>query len=611
MKRRTFLHNSIILSAFTALPGSQLFYNKGFAKNGQNAKDLFPLAGKAMKDFEIRRKLLLENTAGRDITSEMISDTSKDIYSNRSIANLILNRYIPDANKRIQYTAHWFEHQHPTGRPIRGECDFAAIKLCRASYLFRYSSELENETRESIENFFLTQDFKSIYGSENHGLMFRVSRYLMAQLFPEKMFMAYGRKGKFFIDEDGLWLKEFIRFRAKQGWGEFDSSGYYGADLGSLLTLFDYTEDTELKHLTEMMLDLLMADISVDSLNGMYCGAHGRIYPSSALDHANEAIFPFQYLYFGMISTEQISNKGTSIDPLVSNYRPKQILIELALDRPTAYENFERKHLHNMEDIKPEHPLKGSIRKYTYYTLQYVMGCVQFQDPYPEGSAKWYAFHEQHDWDLSFATSTRTLIFTHHPGNRGDEHNYWTGDLKCGCGHFFQHKTALICLYDIPADEPYQFIHAYLPRKEFDEVIEVNNIIFVRSDDNYAALKLLGGHKWTMEGEWKEKEVISKGGKNAVICEVGHKHDFGSFKKFRDVISSNIIDFDSLKMQLSYDSKHAGKLTMNTNGLRKLNDQQLNLDYPSFSSPYMESEWNSGLITIKKNDEKMILDFRE
>jgi hypothetical protein len=606
MRRREFLHNSIILGGFAVLPGSFLSCNKGLAKKGQ-----FPLASKAMDEFEKRRTILLENTAVKNISAEMILDTSKDLYSNRAIANLVLHRFLPEVNKRIQHTAHWFEHPHPDGRDKNGECDFAALKLCRASYLFRNSTELEKETRESIEVFFLTQNFKSIYGSENHELMFRVSRYLMAQYFPDKIFKAYGEKGEFYEVEDSKWLKDFLRFRAKRGWGEFDSSCYYGTDLEILLTLFDYAEDPELKHLTEMMLDLLMADISVDSLNGMYCGAHGRIYTPHALDHANEATYPFQYLYFGMISSAQISDKGTFIDPLVSNYRPKQMLIELALDRPTVYENFERKHLHNMSDIRPEHPLEGSIRKYTYYTPQYVLGCVQLQDPYPEGSAKWYAFHEQHDWDLSFATSTRTLIFTHHPGKRGNEHNYWTGDLGCGCGHFFQHKTALICLYDIPATEPYQFIHAYLPKVEFDEVSEINNMIFVRTGDNYAALKLLGGHKWTNEGEWKDKEVISEGGKNGAVCEVGNVNDFGSFKKFCDEISTNKIDFDSKQLQLSYDSKHSGKIAMDAKSLRMLNGKQVSLDYPAFNSPYMESEWNSGLITIKKNGEKMVLDFRE
>jgi len=601
MKRRNFLQNSFLLSACLSFPCSLSYAGNEQTKNK---------VGDVINKFEKRRTRLLGNTAGRDISPEIITNIKEDLYSNRAIANLILNRFTTEANERIRHSAHWFDHPHPGGRDKNGECDFAAIKLCRAYYLFRNSQVLEEESRQDIEEFFLTRNFKSIYGSENHELMFRVSRYLMSQVFPEKTFQAYEKQGKYFINEDAGWLKYFIRFRARRGWGEFDSSCYLTEDWGSLLTLFDYTEDSELKHLTEMMLDLLLADMSVDSLKGMVCGAQGRIYPPQSLDHANENTFLMQYLYFGMANTDQLPERGISVDTLTSSYRPKRILVDLALDRPFAYENFERKHLHNMSDIKPEHPISGSIRKYTYYTPRFVMGCVQYQDPYPEGSAKWYAFHEQHDWDLSFAGSTRARIFTHHPGNEGNEHNYWTGDLKCGCGHFFQYKTALLCLYDIPEHEPYQFIHAYLPKEEFDEIAEKNDIIFVRSDESYAALKLLGGHVWTTQGEWKDKEVISKGSKNAVVCEVGHVQDFGNFKNFCDVICNNQIQFDPQTMELSYFSKNAGKLTMNTSDMRMLNNREISFDYPTYNSPYMKSEWDSGLITIQKDQKELILDFR-
>lgn len=610
MRRRDLIKNGLIFSTLSSLPGIFPSCGQPGKRNSEPAENKFPKAGLAMEEYEKRRSILLENTAGRNITPEIIMNPDKDIYSNQAIANLLLDRFVPEANKRIRHTAAWFEHPHPHGRDQKGECDFAAIKLCRAYWHFRNSSILEKETRESIEKFFLQQDFQSMYGSENHELMFRVSRFLMAALLSGKTFLAYGKTGEVLETEDRQWLKDFIRFRARQGWGEFDSSGYYATDLEILLTLYDYAGDQELKKLTGMMMNLLMADIAVDSMEGMYCGAHGRIYPPSALDHFNESIFPFQYLYFGNISHEKIAEKGTFADPLISDFRPDPLIVELALDREEPYENFERKHLHNMLDIKPEHPLNKSIRKYTFFTPQYVMGCVQFQDRYPEGSATWYAFHEQHNWDLSFSGSTRARIFTHHPGKKGNEHNYWTGDLNCGCGHFFQNKNALICLYDIPEKEPYQFIHAYLPAGEFDEISESDGFLFVRRGDTYAALKLLGGHLPTATGEWKDMEIISMGRKNGAICEAGNKAGYNSFENFRSKFSSSRVDFDPEQMKLTYKSVNSGKLTINTQGLRELDDQQVSLDYPAFGSPYMKSDWDSGVIRIFKNGEERVLDFR-
>lgn len=596
------MNNSLLLGTALAFP--RIF-------SSCREEDFFSLAVKTMGEFEKRRDILLKNTAGRDITPAEIMDTTVDLYSNRAIANLVLNRNGEEANRRIRHTANWFDHPHSKGRHINGESDFAAIKLCRAYYLFKNRPHLEDETREAIEHFFLTQNFESIYTSENHGFMFRVSHYLMAQQFPDQTFLAFDGRGETLYRENEQWIKDFIRFCARRGWGEFNSVGYLAVDMEILLMLFDYTADEEMKHLAGMMMDLLLADISVDSLHGMHCGAHGRIYTSSALDHDWESVMPFQYLYFGLAADKALK-RSTYIDPLVSKYRPGKLLTEIAVNRPEEYENFERKHLHNTVDVRPEHIIDGSIRKYTYYTPQFVMGCVQWQDPYPEDCpGKWYAYHQQHNWDLSFAASSRARIFTHHPGAES-KHNYWTGDQGCECGDWFQHKKALICLYNIPEDQVYHYIHAYLPKKEFDEINETDGFIFVRSDTSYAALKLLGEpYVWTTEGEWKEREVISNGRRNGTICEVGQMDAFGSFENFCAEIRSNRIDFDREKMKLSYHSRQNGKLTIDKKGLREVNDKQADLDYPSFRSPYMDSEWDSGLIILKKDNEKMIIDFRE
>lgn len=138
-----------------------------------------PSVEQATAQFEARRQRLLMATAGGDrVTGEEIADPRADIYGNRAIASLVLGRFAPEANARLRRTAEWFDHPHPSGRTHDGECDFAAMKLCRAFYLFRNSDRLGAETREAIRRFFLTRDFASRHHSENHELLFRTSRYL-------------------------------------------------------------------------------------------------------------------------------------------------------------------------------------------------------------------------------------------------------------------------------------------------------------------------------------------------------------------------------------------------------------------------------------------------
>ena len=569
----------------------------------------------SVEGFEARKKILLELTAEKEITAQELLDPSLDLYSNRAAANLVLGRFSKEANQRIRRTAEWFDHPHPHKRRHDGECDFAAMKLCRTFHLFSGTDQFEEKTRGAIRRFFLTFDFRSRHGSENHALLFRTSRYLMAQALPESEFKAYSEKGEKLLKTDRAWLKHYIRFRARRGWGEFDSLCYFLPEWECLLNLCDYSRDQELRDLAGMMLDLLLADMAVDSLNGMYGGAHGRIYASHALDHASANTYPLQYLYFGSVDQESLMTpyraaKKTLVDALVSSYRPAEIIPAIALKRTAPYENRERKHLHNTEDIMPEDPLRGSIRKYTFWTPGYVLGCVQKQDPYPRSCpGKWYAHHEQHQWELTIGTRTTSRIFTHHPGKQGDEHGYWTGDLRCGCGHFFQHRNALIALYDIPGNEPYTFIHAYLPRDSFEEIHEKDGWIFVREGGVYAGLKLLNGYTWTLKGEWKDREVISRGNRNGVVCEAGPASEFASFGDFQKSLPGNTIEFSRKNMSLTYTSARSGKLEIDTHGTRKLDSTDADLDYPAYGCPYINSEWDSGIIGLTHDKKRLTLDF--
>jgi hypothetical protein len=615
---------------YTLLLASMLFACTGKEIN-QVAKLNVPTLSvtESINGYEDRNRKLLLELAGMETTAEMVADSMEDIYSNRGIACLYLEKFDKAANERIRRSAEWFDHPHPGGRAHDGEPDFVAIKLCRAYFMFRDTDKLEPESLDRIRRFFFTSNFKSKHGSENHDLLFRTSRYLMAGAYPDSIFQAYRKTGKELAAKDRIWLRNFIQYRARRGWGEFDSPCYFKPEWECMLTLYDFSPDPDIRRLSGMMLDLLLTDMAVDSRNGMYCGAHGRIYAQHALDHRNENSYPLQYLYFGNADPETVKADDVLVDALVSAYRPEEIVVDIALNRNRIYINRERKHLHNVEDVMPANPLPGSIRKYTYHTPAFILGSIQWQDAYPDScDGKWYAHHEQHEWDLSFTTRTSSRIFTHHPGTAGNEHGYWTGDLRCGCGHFFQHEGAALALYDIPEDQPLQFIHAYVPKESFDEVHEKNGYIFVREGEAYATLFMLNGYEWevkteqisfksgmkgttgwTFEGEWKDKEIISKGARNGAVCEAGLSSDYGSFEDFMMEIMNNRIEFDSINMRLTYHSRRYGTITLTTGGLHQINAEATNLDYHAYDSPFMQSQWDSGIIMIRKDHKYLKLDF--
>lgn len=555
--------------------------------------------------FEQRRHTLLAQLVSEDY--------SKDLYGRQALLNLACQKHSASANEKLRIAAQWFTRPHPKGRDPQGECDFVAMKLTWAYYRFGQSGLLEPATLEAIKAYFLTYDFQSKYTSENHVMLFHTSRYLMGIAYPNEVFGRYGIRGETLAQLEKDYLADFIRFRARQGWDEFDSGNYFAPIWECLCALHDFAPDEDVRLLAKMMMNVRLADMSVDVLDGMYCGAHGRIYERQALDHSNECTYFLQHLYFGNVTSKQ---ELALAEALLCSFQPDSIIEKILLERNKTYETRERVHLHCSTYLPPERPLPQeaiSLRKITRISPRYALGCVQWQDAYAEGSlAAWHTGHQQHEWDLTLAgNDTKRRIFTHHPGHSGTEgaeHGYWTGDMLCNCGAHFQHHTAVLALYDIPATQTYGFIHAYVPKERFEQMVEQDGAIFLRQGAVYIMLRLLRPYRWTAEGAYAGCEVISDGRRNGAVCEVGECEEFGSFDAFISHMLKNPVSLDEERMTLTYRSRRNGVLTLSRHQ-RLIDGNPADLDYPAFDSPYLYAAWDSGIVHIRHGHEELYCDF--
>ena len=578
--------------------------------------------------YEHRLNQLIEQELAGEFQSRQ-----QDVYGKGAALRLVCGVDVEAANKTIKEVAEWFEHPHPRGRALDGEPDFTAYSLSRVYCLAKDSNNLYPDTKAAIERFFTEYDSKSIYPSENHYLLWRSSRYLMAAILGAPVGDTSGKGGgvseaqKTVADavygvhgehptrfniyrdeataieiEDKHWLRAFLRYRARRGWGEFDSTIYMIAQFECLMNLYDFAPDKQIKELAKVNLDMLVLGMALNSVDGIYGGAQGRGAVLSRFDHKQTNVYAMNYLYFGNCSA-----KGTRMVVLYgSDYRPPSLIVKLAKGTRPAYANRERKHLHNVVDGCPYEPLEGSIRKYTFVTPSYIMGCVQFQDDYPQGHAgAWYANHSQHQWDLSFVGDTQLRVFAGHPVGEGDKAHgsYWAG----GTGHFFQQRNALVALYDIGPEKRYQMIHAYFPRKRFDEVVEKEGWVFGRYGNAAVGLRFSNPCRWVEKGKYANMEIISDGNKHAVVCEARSLDEI-SFEGFIDELIGNKVVFDEGSMELSYSSKAEGVLEINTKGKRRHNGKNEDLNYPSYGSPYAHSKWDSGIVEINFDGEELVLD---
>ena len=537
----------------------------------------------------------------------LAAPTEKDYRGVSAILHLIRGKSVEQANEKLRMVAEWFIPPYKNnGRDPKGECDFAAIKLVRVMYMLE--DRLEPETVQKIKAFFTENDFESKYKSENHMLIFHISRYLIGQKLPRTYFPVYGKSGAELMREDEVFLTEYLQFRAGRGWAEFDSCGYIAEDIDALLTLFDFSQG-KLHTLAEMSLNLLLLDMISDCAGALYCGAHGRIYEGSALSHEKSNMFWVYHLYFGHQYEEHLK-EHILLEPSVSDFCPAPYVYEVLEQKPSVYENFESTHLHCISVEIPQKrvpQVEGSISKYTYITPDYAIGAVNFQDSYPaESEAGWYAHHQQHEWDLTLTGGTDIKVFTHHPGSfgtEGAEHGYWTGDLGCCCGQFYCEKNTLLAAYDIPEREM-QWIHAHVPLKYFERK-EEDNYLFLKRDRVYVSLWFSCGYSIVQDGKYAGYEVRSEGGKHGVVCIVGTQKEYGDFEKFIQCVKHETVQFDASNMTLSCRGLFLSKTERRSGG------QIVQFPYPTFSSPFMHEASGSGIVTVETASAQIVLDFNK
>ena len=539
------------------------------------------------------------------------ADLSKDLYADAAIFRLIHDKDVEDAEKQLHFTADWFEHPHPNGRDHRGEADFASIRMVNA--LFRCYDMVSAGCRASLDRFFLCRDYSSIYGSENHSLMYRVSRLLAAEFYRGRYFEQYQRTAEDIHSEDEAYIDAFLMYRARRAWGEFDSCGYAGEIMLILNVLYMYTSSEKLRRKAAMSMDMILLDMIADSKGGIYGGAHGRIYEGTALNSVSSSMYNYYCYYFGAEEGNPQTNMPHSA-AILSEYYPADIVCKVAKNRRFPYENRERKHLHLCDawvggiDRQMLDDVEGlSIDKYIYICEDYMLGSITHQDVYPEHiQCRWYAHHQQHEWELKLPGDGRAKIFSHHPGDPGyhHTHNQWTGDNRCNCGTHFCTSDTAVSMYNIEKETEFPYINADIPLQFFDEKLLEKQYIFLRHGRIYIMVWFSGDYHFVTEGPTAGFEVLSEGRRHAFICHVEPARKYASLSAFAEAMKAEPIFFDADTMTVEFMG-----IRMDYSS-RWINGEKQVFPYAKlYDSPYLSSEYGSGILYITDGTDSAVMDF--
>jgi hypothetical protein len=464
------------------------------------------------------------------------------------------------------------------------------------------------------------RDVWDMEGSENHHLSSKSCDLLAAQFLRHVPACAGQRY------DDGSTLDQqyearrayFLQWfdaRAKRGqFVEAGSPSYQGDSINALFNIRDFAEDPILRQKAEMYLDLTYAVIAEETLLTTRGGPKSRVkvghqYDAGMSDRGYNVLF---------------NAPGRTYEPLgvgahsTSSYYPPPAVVNLARDTSARGKyRFTTRWPGPVGDgggrsaqdpdgilwrtLNPER----SVLRYGFATPNYVIGSAALDAAWLDDAGM------SHRWQgVVFRSDPLARIgFEVEPANELDWHSF---------NPFFSVQDRNILITQAwapvppnpPASRP-DFLRVYFSRT-LDEVQEDSGWIFVRDGDAFAALNVVaGGYDWTCP--WKQADDV-RGDKPFVRLRVenapvilmandaaDYAHDFGAFKA---AVKSQPIGYESGVLNFASISFYGPARPA------EVNARPVDLaPARGYDSPFIRSEWNSGLIYIRKADDTVILDF--
>ncbi len=465
--------------------------------------------------------------------------------------------------------------------------------------------------------------------TENHWLLYYTSLYLMAQLWPglDGDQWYTGKSSAENMREAAGWIESWVRLTTTRGQGEYDSPHYMGLFFLANSYLAEWARDPAVKKRALLMLDYLMADFAAENLDGIFVGAHSRVYDLPAIEKWQNVSSDFGWVLFGL---------GRPLDPpdgyiifylLASAYEPPEILKRIATDRSQPYTHYERKRTRNRWRFFDE--LHGPVYKTTYVRHEYAVGSDQGGTLQPI---------QEHSWDVTWSVpdprGVHNTLFTLHPYSSlreletyftfppdigistvvSSKKSYDSPDKLVGGSPYekiFQDRDTIIVLYDIPPDTRFPHINGFFSKDLAELREDPSGWIFARGGDALIACRPLQPYVWKpIQGGGKR--LFSPYLKNGMVVQVAARSEFAGLDAFRSAIlglpleirlePTPTVRFRSLRgaqLEFTYGQ------TPRANGVA--------LDYghwPLFGGPFVEAAVDSGQLTLKYGHMRRTLDFQ-
>jgi hypothetical protein len=568
---------------------------------------------------------------------------------------LRLSPHTPEFDKRVQFVID--AYAHPKGAAPLGYANIAAKlrlhedpALCSRSlevlleagptgdmfWMFPVTAiayldqgQLTDSAKHALRRSF--QTYMPYRGdTENHWLVYYTSLYLMAQLWPNQDGSHWytGKSSEENLKEAAAWIESWVRLTTRRGQGEYDSPHYMGLYFLAVSYLAEWAKDPAMKKRASMMLDYLIADYAPENLDGIFVGAHSRVYDIPVLEKWQNVSSDFGWVLFGL---------GRPLDPpdsyiifylLASAYEPPEILKRIATDRKQPYTHYELKRTRNRWRFFDD--LHGPVYKTTYVRREYAVSSDQGGTLQPI---------QEHSWDVTWNVpdprGVHNTLFTLHPfssvreletyfsfppdvaisGVVSSKKTYDSPDKFVGGSPYekiFQDQDSVIVLYDIPPGTRFPHINGFFSKDLADVRENPSGWIFARGGDALIACRPLQPYSWApIDGGGKR--LLSPFLKNGMVVQVAARSEFADIAAFQKAVLSLKLEFHlEPTPSVRFQSLRGKTLVFTYGETPEVNGKPLDYaHWPLFGGPFVEAAVDSERLILKYGKMRRALDFRK
>ena len=403
------------------------------------------------------------------------------------------------------------------------------------------------------------------------------------------------------------YAKVYLRERARRGMFVEMANGCYNVHtLKGIYNLHDFSADKQFRKLAGNFLTLYYVLWAQEQINGVRGGGKSRIYPKWFKNGRSKIKELREWMWFYLDIGEQPDFGKNQATVATSSYRMPKVVMDLALDLEGrgSFEIRNRKPGLNTDEKYHQNPWVfrrdfGGRLRYTYTTPDFVMG-LPVMKPVP--AQKWAAIGI---YDLLMGAIFRGGI---------DDRiiPYSTGRVNSQWG--VQRKGTMITQRHVP---PYSRksgarMRVWFGGDGFSNGVKRDGWLFVETKGAYAAVRpAKGGFALQSDVDsiadtWMDIENDD----SPVVIEVARKKWFDSYEAFQNAILK--LAWEWRKGTLHYKGLYGNEFVFYAEDkkLPEVDGKTVDLAPEKvYDSPFVQSEWNSGVVAISKGDRKLVLDF--